>query len=243
MQHFRTTSPPTPLPAARGRPLAEGNSAGQPKSGDRARKTPASPLPTARGRAFAKNNSGAQPKSGDRARKTPPAPLPATRGRPFANGNSRGQPESGDRTRNIPPAPLPAARGRPFAKGNSGRKPGSKNRATVVAAALLEGEEEELVRKAIDMAKSGDPVMLKFLLGRILPRERAIKLDLPAMNFADDAVAVLGAIFDAVTKGRITASEGAALASLIDTYARTIDMADLVTRLDLLEAKINGGGR
>ena len=60
------------------------------------------------------------------------------------------------------------------------------------------------------------------------------------MNFADDAVAVLGAVFDAVTEGRITASEGAALASLIDTYTRAIDM---VKRLDFLESKINGGGR
>ena len=79
-----------------------------------------------------------------------------------------------------------------------------KNRTTVVAAALLEkrgGGEIECV-KAVDIAKAGDVVMLKFLLGRI---------DLPAMNFADDAVAVLGAVFDAVTEGRITASERAAL--------------------------------
>ena len=153
----------------------------------------------------------------------------------------------GSFTMRPPPSPefslVSATRGRPFAKGNSGRKPGSKNRTTVVAAALLEGEAEELVRKAVDIAKAGDVVMLKFLLSRILPRERAINLDLPAMNFADDAVAVLGAVFDAVTEGRITASEGAALASLIDTYTRAIDMADVVKRLEFLESKINGGGR
>jgi hypothetical protein len=34
---------------------------------------------------------------------------------------------------------------------------------------------EELVRKAVDLAKAGDVVMLKFLLGRILPRERVVK--------------------------------------------------------------------
>jgi hypothetical protein len=133
-------------------------------------------------------------------------------------------------------------RGRPFAKGNSGRKPGSKNRTTVVAAALLEGETEELVRKAIEIAKAGDVGMLKFLLGRILPRERPIKLDLTALNFADDAVAALGSIMGAVTEGRITPSEGAALASLIDTYTRAIDMADVVKRVDALEAKIHGAG-
>ena len=39
-------------------------------------------------------------------------------------------------------------RGRPFVNGNPGRRPGSRNRASVVAAALVEGECEELMRKA-----------------------------------------------------------------------------------------------
>ena len=136
----------------------------------------------------------------------------------------------------------PTYRGRPFAAGNAGRKQGSKNRTTVVAAALLDGEAEELVHKAVELAKAGDVPMLKFLLGRILPRERPIKLDLPPMNFADDAVAALGAIIGAVGDGRISPSEGAALATMIDAYTRAIDMADVVKRLDGLEAKVNGGG-
>ena len=81
----------------------------------------------------------------------------------------------------------PTTRGRPFANG----KPGSKNRATLFAAALLEGEVEKLLRKAVALAKAGDVGMLKFLLGRVLPRERLIKFDLPHMDFADDAVEVL----------------------------------------------------
>ena len=47
-------------------------------------------------------------------------------------------------------------RGRPFAPGNIGRRPGSRNRTTVVAAALLEDETDELVRKAVALAKNGD---------------------------------------------------------------------------------------
>ena len=46
------------------------------------------------------------------------------------------------------PKATQATRGRPFANGNPGRKPGSKNRATLVAAALLEGDAEELLRGA-----------------------------------------------------------------------------------------------
>jgi hypothetical protein len=136
---------------------------------------------------------------------------------------------------------LSAPRGRPFANGNSGRRPGSKNRTTVVAAALLDGEAEELVRKAVELAKAGDRPILKFLLGRILPGERTIKLDLPRMNFADDAVAALGFVVGAVAEGKISPSEGSAIAALFDAYTRAIDMADVVKRLDALESKINGG--
>jgi hypothetical protein len=106
---------------------------------------------------------------------------------------------------------------------------------------LLEGEAEELVRTAVELAKAGDGPMLKFLLSRILPRERPVKLDLPPMNFADDAVVALGAVIGAVVEGKISPSEGASLAALIDAYTWAIDMADVVKRLDVLENKISGG--
>jgi hypothetical protein len=133
-----------------------------------------------------------------------------------------------------------AVRGRPFAKGNGGRRPGSKNRCSLILASLLEGEEEQLVRKAIEIAKAGDVQMLKFLLGRILPRERPVRFDLPQMEFADDAVEALGSIACAVSEGSISPSEGADLATLVNSYVRAIDMADVVKRLDALEAKIRG---
>jgi hypothetical protein len=43
---------------------------------------------------------------------------------------------------------------------------------------------QQLLGKAVELAKAGNVVMLKFLLGRILPRERLIKLDLPRMGMA-----------------------------------------------------------
>ena len=48
------------------------------------------------------------------------------------------------------------ARGRPFAKGNPGRKPGSKNKTTLMGQALLKEAEEDLLRKAIKMAKASE---------------------------------------------------------------------------------------
>ena len=83
-----------------------------------------------------------------------------------------------------------AVRGRPFSKGNPGRKPGSQNRATLLASELLDEKREQRVQKAIEMALNGDSQMIKFLLGRILPRERTVELTIAAFDSADDAVEV-----------------------------------------------------
>jgi len=134
----------------------------------------------------------------------------------------------------------PAVRGRPFRNGNGGRRRGSKNKNSLILAALSNGDKEVLVHKGLELAKAGDVSMLKFFLSRILPRERSIRIDLPQMEFADDAVETLGLIVRAVSEGSITPAEGADLANLVNFYARAIDIADLVKRLDALEAKIEG---
>jgi hypothetical protein len=133
------------------------------------------------------------------------------------------------------PEPSPQPRGRPFEKGNGGRKLGSKNRTTLVAEALLKGEEVELLRKAIKLAKDGDTQMLKFLLDRILPKERSVHVDLPVMDRSFDAVDAMGAVIDAVGAGQIAPSEAAALASVLAAYARLINVAELEERLENIE--------
>ena len=135
----------------------------------------------------------------------------------------------------IMPPLAPRRRGRPFQKGNAGRRLGSRNRTTVVAEALLRDEEMELVRKAIEMAKAGDAQMLKFLLDRILPKARSVLVNLPRMDHASDAVDALGAIIEAVGTGQIAPNEGSALATLVATYARTINDAKVELRLDDIE--------
>jgi hypothetical protein len=134
------------------------------------------------------------------------------------------------------PAPQQHPHGRPFAPGNPGRRPGSKNKTTRVAEALLRGEEAELVRKAIELAMAGDVPMLKFLLDRILPKQRRIELELPEVKFASDAVDALGAVLDAVCSAEIAPREGAEVAMLLGAYARAIDVADHERRLEAIEA-------
>ena len=109
-----------------------------------------------------------------------------------------------------------------------------------MVAALLEADKEDLVRKAIEIAKSGDAQMVRFLLDRLLPRERPLRIKLPKMDFADDAVEALGSVAQQLACGEISASEAAALATVINAYSRAVDNADLVKRMDALEQNLKG---
>ena len=64
----------------------------------------------------------------------------------------------------------------------------SKNRTTAIAQAFLAEEASELLHKAIELAKSGDVQMLKFLLDRILPKERLIQIDIPPLDCTPKAI-------------------------------------------------------
>jgi len=130
-----------------------------------------------------------------------------------------------------------AVRGRPFVTGNPGRKRGSQNRITKIATALLAEEADELVRRAVEIAMNGDVAMLRFLLSRILPRDRTIKIDIAALERADDAVEATAAIMSEVAEGKISPAEGAALVVIVKANQDAIDLAAVVKRLDVLESK------
>ena len=70
-------------------------------------------------------------------------------------------------------------------------------------------------------------------------RGSPIKLDLPQIVYADDLVAALSVILVNISEGKISPREGADLAVILNSTARAIDIADLVKRLDMLEAKFN----
>jgi hypothetical protein len=142
------------------------------------------------------------------------------------------------REEDVPRKNAKFTRGRPFAKGNPGRPRGSRNRTTAIAQELLAEEETELVRKGIELAKGGDVQMLKFLLDRLLPKDRSIKIDIPPLDFADEAIDGMAAISGAIAAGQITPSEGADLSSMISGYARTIEVWELSKRIEAIEASL-----
>ena len=71
------------------------------------------------------------------------------------------------------------------------------------AESTLIAAKQDLLRKAIELAKAGDGPMLKFLLDRSLPRERPVKIELPQFESADDAIDGLAAVSRAIADGEI----------------------------------------
>jgi Family of unknown function (DUF5681) len=122
----------------------------------------------------------------------------------------------------------PKQRGRPFMPGRSGnpagRPKGARNRSTIAAELLLEGEAQALTRKAIELALAGDTAALRLCLERLLPprKDRAVALDLPAIESADDVARAVGAVLAAVGDGRITPGEAGEVMGLIDACRKNV---------------------
>jgi Family of unknown function (DUF5681) len=135
------------------------------------------------------------------------------------------------------------SRGRPFRPGQSGnpagRPKGSRDAASLLMERLLEGDAEEIGRKTIELALDGDSRILKACLDRLLPprRDRLVPFDLPAMESAADLPKASAALLAAVAEGEITPSEASALARVIDTHAKAIEINELEQRLARLEER------
>ena len=128
-----------------------------------------------------------------------------------------------------------------FKKGQSGNpegKPkGARNRTTLAIEALLEGEAEELTRKAVSMALAGDCTALRLCLERIYPvrRERPIMMELPDIEDAAGVTEAMRAVIDATATGTLLPSEGQVLTSMLDSHRRAIELESLEQRISVLE--------
>ena len=98
----------------------------------------------------------------------------------------------------------------PGQSGNpNGRPKGSRNKTTLAIEKLLDGEAEEITRKAIDLAKGGDMGAIRICLDRLAPprKDRHIEFVLPKMQKASDASDASAALVEAVSVGELTPSE------------------------------------
>jgi hypothetical protein len=156
-----------------------------------------------------------------------------------------GSPNPGGRKKPKPAMPPPAQsvnteekRDTRFKVGNPGRPLGSRNRATLAALAIMEGEAEEISRKAVELAKSGDLTAIRLVLERLVSpaRGRPVTIALPRMNTVSDLVAAADAITASVSDGTLTPDEGASISTLISNTAKAVEVAELSERIARLEA-------
>lgn len=125
-------------------------------------------------------------------------------------------------------------RGR-FAHGNPGRPKGSRHKATLAAMALLDGEAEAITRQCIKQALEGDTTALKLCLERILPARRDVPLP-EGVDLTGELATDVDIIIRAVAGSVITPSEADALAKLLESKRKIIELADIEERLCALEA-------
>ncbi len=131
--------------------------------------------------------------------------------------------------------------GRPFEPGNQygqGRPAGSRNNATIMMEEMLEGDADAIVRKAIELAKTGNETALRLCLDRLIPprRDRTVRLTLPAdLATAEGNSSATASVLNAVAAGEITPGEAVQLANVLEVRRRSIETSELESRIAELE--------
>ena len=129
-----------------------------------------------------------------------------------------------------------------FAQNPTGRKAGSRNKATEAALALMEGQLGKITQTLINAALGGDLAAIRLVLERLVPpcKEKALpQIHLPTVTDAQSLPKLTAAVLDAVSRGDLTPGEATALASLVGSHGKAIELAELEDRLAKLEAQIN----
>ncbi len=147
---------------------------------------------------------------------------------------SKGTPDSTGRKQK-PQAFKPGQSGNP-----AGRPKGSRNKALLALQALLDGEADEIGRKAVEMAKIGDTAAMRLVMERLLPprKDRPIMFTLPKLETAADAVKATAALVEAVSLGDITPGEASELSKLVDGFTNALKAEDLQKRVEAIEAAL-----
>jgi hypothetical protein len=128
-------------------------------------------------------------------------------------------------------------RGRPFQPGNPGKPRGARHKTTLAIDNLLDGDAENLTRKAIEMALGGDTVAMRLCLDRLAPprRDRPVTFALPKIETTADLPKASAALLQAVASAELTPSEAAELGKLVEAHVRAIEVTDVAARLEALE--------
>ncbi|MHC2019958.1 DUF5681 domain-containing protein [Methylobacterium sp. CM6247] len=119
----------------------------------------------------------------------------------------------------------------------AGRPKGSRSKSTLALEAILEGDAESIVRKAIELVTDGDTQALRMCLDRLMPARKdcPVQFDLPVIETTADLPKATHALLQAVAASELTPSEAADISKSVDAHVRAIEATDLHERLARLE--------
>lgn len=141
-------------------------------------------------------------------------------------------------------APNAAAKkviGRPFPKGRSanprGMRKGTRHKKTLWLEEMSEDDRAAIIAKATRMAKRGDQTVLRYVLDRINPVRRRVRLALKPIKTTADVVAALETVTAAMAAGKIAPAEAQEIAAVIELQRSAIQTHDNEVRLRAMEER------
>lgn len=119
-----------------------------------------------------------------------------------------------------------------------GRPRGAISKRTQLAK-LFEPHAEELIERAVQLAKDGDMNALRLCLERILPkpRDETIELDIPEVSLttSEDLLLFANQILNKVLAGDLSPEQAQKLFSMVNTHQDIIKMTEIESRLKDVE--------
>lgn len=123
--------------------------------------------------------------------------------------------------------------------GHSVRSPGMSHGASRAerVAAYVEPHIQEVLDKAIDLAKKGDPQSMRLILERFAPlaKQDAERVAIPGFADAKTLQEKADAVIAAAATGHCTAEAAGRLLAVLRDYAQTITASDHERRLQAIE--------
>jgi hypothetical protein len=131
-------------------------------------------------------------------------------------------------------------RGRPFQTGNKygrGRPRGSRNKVALVCQDTLDSHAETLTKRCLYMVFQGNPTAMRLCMERLMParRQRMLQFKMPPVKTIADVAMALESVVSGVGQGQFTASEGQAIAGMLEGRRRMIETVELDLRVRALE--------
>jgi hypothetical protein len=122
----------------------------------------------------------------------------------------------------------------------AGRARGSRNKAMAMLDKIGADSAGDVLRAVVEAARGGDMAAASLLLSRAWParRGRPVVVEMPAITTAADVTLALSAITAAVAEGRLTTTEAAELATLIESVRKSIETVEIEERLRRIEERL-----